>query len=65
MKLNANGDITTIYLKMEDDTVGIEVMSTDPYAQRNNLVPIKIFEKEIKKTKTVPPLLALKDCNFL
>ena len=64
MKQNANGEITTVYLKMEDNTVGITAMSTDPYARRNRWVPIKMIEKEIKINKNCSCSPCIKRLQF-
>ena len=47
-KRDKNGEICTIYLKMEEANVGLNAIRSDSFGSRYNLVPIKRIEKEIK-----------------
>ena len=49
-----------IYLRMEDEVIGIRTMQTDSYARSNNLVPIERVEKEIKIKKNRPSSPSIK-----
>ena len=63
-KFDANGIITKIYLKMEDDKAGLNTMASDSYATQHKVVPIERVEKEIKIKRNCPSSPSLKRLQF-
>ena len=47
LKQDSNGNVTTIYLKMDDECAGLQAVRTDTYGSQHNLVPIRRTEREI------------------
>ena len=48
LKQDSNGNVTTIYLKMDDESAGLQAIRSDTYVSQHNLVPIRRIEREIK-----------------
>ena len=46
VKLDNERKVTRIYLKMDEDDIGIRAKNSDSYGRMNNLVPIETIEKE-------------------
>lgn len=64
LKLDQDRNISTIYLKMEDE-VGLKTISSDTFGRLHNLVPVKRIEKEIRIKKNCLSSPSIKDFNFL
>ncbi|XP_057316850.1 uncharacterized protein LOC130657876 [Hydractinia symbiolongicarpus] len=64
LKTDSSGNVTRIYLKMEDIYTGLKAMRTDPYAIQENVVPINRVEKEIKFNKHNPSSPSMKRLQF-
>ena len=47
LKRDSNSNVTTIYLKMDDESVGLQAIRSDTYDSQHNLVPIRRIEREI------------------
>ena len=47
LKQDSNGNVTTIYLKMDDESAGLQAIRSDTYGSQHNLVPIRRIEREI------------------
>ena len=47
MQQDSNGNVTTIYLKMDDKSGGLQTIKSDTYGSQHNLVPIRRTEREI------------------
>ena len=47
MQQDSNGNVTTIYLKMDDKSGGLQAIKSDTYGSQHNLVPIRRTEREI------------------
>jgi len=64
IRTNSTGNVTRIYLKMEDASTGLKAMKTDSYAIQENVVPIDKVEKEIKFNKYSPSSPSMKLLQF-
>ena len=51
IKHDHEGNITTVYLKMEEENVGLKTMDSDTFGRVHKLVPINRVEKEIRIRK--------------
>ena len=51
-------------MKKKDENVKLKTMNSDPFGQKQLWVPIKIIEKEKKKTRNAEVPIVLNDSNF-
>ena len=63
-KTNTCGNISKIYIKMEDSNAGLNAMRADRFAIHHNVVPIEKVEKEIKFNKNSPSSPVMKRIQF-
>ena len=47
LKQDSNGNVSTIYLKMDNKSAGLQAIRSDTYGSQHNLVPIRRIEREI------------------
>ena len=47
LKQDSNGNVTTIYLKMDDESAGLQAIRSGTYGSQYNLVPIRRIVREI------------------
>ena len=47
LKQDNNGNVTTIYLKMDDESANLQAIRFGTYGSQYNLVPIRRIEREI------------------
>ena len=64
LKQDSNGNVTTIYLKMDDESAGLQAIRSDTYGSQHNLVPIRRIEREIAINSKSTCSLTIKRLQF-
>ena len=64
LKQDSNGNVTTVYLKMDDESAGLQAIRSNTYGSQHNLVPIRRIEREIAINSKSTCSLTIKRLQF-